>query len=83
VKSNSSSVLRAGKRAALILLSPPWDSLEATSVEQGLGEAFVAPLLLARPFGELRQGAGGGRGLQGTEQVGELGGLGHAGISAS
>jgi hypothetical protein len=33
VKSNSSSVLRAGKRAALIRLSPPWLSLEATSVD--------------------------------------------------
>jgi hypothetical protein len=33
VKSNFSSVLRAGKRAALMRDSPPWDSLEATSVE--------------------------------------------------
>jgi excisionase family DNA binding protein len=33
VKSNSSSVLRAGKRAALMRLSPPCDSREATSVE--------------------------------------------------
>jgi hypothetical protein len=33
VKSNSSSVLRAGKRAALIRDSPPWLSREATSVE--------------------------------------------------
>jgi hypothetical protein len=32
-ESNSSSVLRAGKRAALILVSPPWLSLDATSVE--------------------------------------------------
>jgi hypothetical protein len=51
--------------------------------EQGLGEAFVAPLLLARPFGELGQRAGGGRRLELAEQVGQLGGLGHAGISWS
>ncbi len=33
VKSNSSRVLRAGKRAALIRFSPPWHSREETSVE--------------------------------------------------
>ena len=38
VKSNSSSVLRAGKRAALILLSPPWDSREATSADPLVAE---------------------------------------------
>ncbi len=32
--------------------------------EQRLGEALVAPLLLARPLGELRQRPGGGRRLQ-------------------
>jgi hypothetical protein len=32
VKSNSSSVLRAGNRAVLIRPSPPWLSLEDTSV---------------------------------------------------
>ena len=31
-KSNSSSVLRAGKRAARIRASPPWASREAYSV---------------------------------------------------
>jgi hypothetical protein len=51
--------------------------------EQRLGEALIAPLLLAGPGGELRQRPGGGRRLQGPEQVGELGGLGHAGISWS
>jgi hypothetical protein len=33
VKSNSSSVLRAGKRAALMRLSPPWLSRDETSEE--------------------------------------------------
>jgi hypothetical protein len=33
VKSNSSRVLRAPKRAALMRFSPPWDWREATSVE--------------------------------------------------
>ncbi len=33
VKSNSSSVLRAGKRAALIRDSPPWLSRDETSVD--------------------------------------------------
>jgi hypothetical protein len=51
--------------------------------QQGFGEALVAPGLLARPLGELRQRPGGGRRLQLAEQVGELGGLRHAGISWS
>jgi hypothetical protein len=51
--------------------------------QQRLAEALVAPVLLARPLGELRQGAGGGRRLELAEQVGELGRLGHAGISSS
>jgi hypothetical protein len=51
--------------------------------QQGLGEALVAPLLLAGALGELGQRAGGGRRLELPEQVGELGGLGHAGISWS
>jgi hypothetical protein len=33
VKSNSSSVLRAGKRAALFRDSPPWLSRDETSVD--------------------------------------------------
>src|SRR3954454_3991018 len=51
--------------------------------EQGFGEALVAPALFARPLGEPGQRAGGGRGLERPAQVGELGGLGHAGIRAS
>ena len=41
--------------------------------EQRLGEALVAPLLLAGALGELRQRPGGGRRLQRAEQVRELG----------
>ena len=33
VKSNSSKLLRAGKRAALMRPSPPWLSREATRIE--------------------------------------------------
>jgi len=51
--------------------------------EQGLGEALVAPFLLARPLGQPGQRPGGGRRLQRPEQVGQLRGLGHAGISRS
>ena len=43
--------------------------------EQDLGEALIAPLLLARTLGELGQRARGGRRLQCPEQVRELGGL--------
>ena len=54
--------------------------------EQRLGEALIAPLLLARALGELRQRARGGRRLERAEQVRELGGLalmpGSAGRSA-
>ena len=65
MKSNSSSVLRAGKRAALILLSPPWRLPRGDlGREQRLGEALVAPLLLAGPLGQLGQRPGGGRRLQ-------------------
>ena len=84
LKSNSSSVLRAGKRAGLIRPSPPCASREATSVaQQRLGEALVAPLLGACALGQLRQRPGGGRRLQRAEQVGELGLLCSCGISAS
>ena len=52
--------------------------------EQHLGEALIAPLLLAGPVSQRRQRPGGGRCFQRPEQVRELGrGLGHAGISAS
>ena len=47
VKSNSSSVLRAGNRAALIRPSPPCASREwVLGRKQRLGEALIAPLLL-------------------------------------
>jgi hypothetical protein len=51
--------------------------------EQDFGEALIAPLLLARAVGELRQGAGGGRRFERPEQVRELSGRAHAGINAS
>src|SRR5262249_70758 len=51
--------------------------------EREVGEPFVAAGLLPRPLGERRQRPGGGRGLQGAEEVRELRGLAHAGIKAS
>jgi hypothetical protein len=52
--------------------------------EQRLGEALIAPGLLAGAVGEHRQRARGGRRLDRAEQVRELGGgLGHAGINWS
>ena len=51
--------------------------------EQDLGEPLVAPRLLPRPLGERRQRPRRGRRLQRAEQVRELGGLAHAGISPS
>jgi hypothetical protein len=51
--------------------------------EQDLGEPLVAPRLLPRSFRERRQRSGGGRRLQRAEQMSELGGLAHAGISWS
>ena len=69
-----------GLDAALAAVALPGGDLGR---EQDLGEALIAPLLFAGAVGELRQGAGGGRRLQRAEQVRELGGLGHAGISAS
>jgi hypothetical protein len=51
--------------------------------EHRLEEALVRPALLAGPLGQVGNGAGGGRRLQGAEEVGELGGLAHAGISSS
>jgi hypothetical protein len=52
-------------------------------LKQRLGEALVAPVLLAGPLGQLRQRPRGRRRLQRPKQVGELGGFGHAGIRAS
>jgi len=69
-----------GLDAALAAVALPGGDLGR---EQAFGEALVAPLLLARALGELRERAGGGRRLQGPEQVRELAGLGHAGISWS
>jgi hypothetical protein len=51
--------------------------------EQCFGEPLVAPLLLPRSLGQLRQRPRRCRRFQGAEQVGELGLLAHAGISAS
>ena len=75
VKSNSSSVLRAGNRAALIR------DLAAVAVagwrprsEQDRGdELLIAPLLLAGAVGEHRQRPGRGGGFELAEQVRELG----------
>jgi hypothetical protein len=51
--------------------------------EQRFGETLVAPLLGARPLGQLGQRVCCRRGFQRPEQVGELGLAAHAGISAS
>ena len=52
--------------------------------EQRLGEALIAPLLLAGAVGQHRQRARRGRRLQRSEQVRQLrGGSAHAGIRAS
>src|SRR5262249_9406032 len=51
--------------------------------EQELGEPLVAPRLLPRPFGQGGQRPRSGRRLQRAEQVRELRGLAHAGISRS
>jgi hypothetical protein len=51
--------------------------------EQRLGEALVAPVLLARSIGQLRQRSRRGWRLERPEQVCKLGGLRHAGISRS
>jgi hypothetical protein len=73
-KSNSSIVLRAGKRAALM---PGLAAVAVAAVDlglqQGRGELLIAPLLGAGAVGELGQRPGGGRRLEGTEQVRELG----------
>jgi len=52
-------------------------------LQQRFREALVAPLLLPRALGQLRQRPGRGRRFQRPEQVRELGLRGHAGISAS
>ena len=51
--------------------------------EHRLEELLVRPLLFAGPLGELGRRSGRGRRLERAEEVGELGGLAHAGISAS
>jgi hypothetical protein len=51
--------------------------------EHGLQEALVGPGLLARPLRERPNRTGGRRRLQGAEDVRELRGLAHAGISRS
>lgn len=48
MKSNSSRVLRAGNRAALIRFSPPWLSREATSVESTASRNFSCDQLSSR-----------------------------------
>jgi hypothetical protein len=51
--------------------------------EQDLGEPLVAPRLLPRPLGQRGQRPCRRRRLQGAEEMRELRGLAHAGISAS
>ena len=68
-KSNSSSVLRAGNRAALILLWPPWLSRLSVSVFSRAAELLEGPFLGAGSIGEVGQGAGGGRRFELAEQV--------------
>ncbi len=76
VKSNSSSVLRAGKRRRLdSRLAAVGLARGNLGREQRLGEAFIAPGLRAGPLGELRQRPRRRRGLEAAKQVGELGGL--------
>src|SRR5215217_6080148 len=55
-----------GLDAALAAMALPGGDLGR---EQDLGEALIAPLLLARTLGQLRQRAGGGRRLERPEQV--------------
>ena len=69
-----------GLDAALAAVALPGGDLGR---QQGFGEALIAPLLLACTVGELGQRSGGGRRLERPEQVRELAGLAHAGISWS
>jgi len=69
-----------GLDAALAAVALPGGDLGR---EQRLGEALVAPLLLARPLGELRKCPRRRRRLEGAEQVRQYRGLRHAGIRAS
>jgi hypothetical protein len=69
-------------------LDPPFAAVTVARghlrCEQRLGEALIAPLLLARAVGQLRQRPRGGWGLQRAEQVRQLrGGPAHAGINWS
>jgi hypothetical protein len=73
-KSNSSIVLRAGNRAALMRgLAAVAVATVDLGLEQHLGEALVAPLLLARAVGELGQRPRRGRRLERPEQMRQLG----------
>ncbi len=65
VKSNSSRVLREGKRAALMRASPPWDSREEISVESTASRKRSRdPGLLAGALNKLRHASSCGRRLQ-------------------
>ncbi len=55
----------------------------ALGSKERLGEALVAPFLCAGAFDELRQRTRRGRRLERAEEVTELGGRGHAGMSRS
>jgi hypothetical protein len=79
VKSNSSSVLRAGEPGrADAALAAVRLARGLLGREQRLGEALVAPLLVTGALGELWQRPRGGRRLQRAEQMRELGGGAHA-----
>jgi hypothetical protein len=74
VKSKSSRVLVAGKRAALTRAAPPWLSRELTSSVRDRGEIrLVIPALVASPLGEpSTDGLDPGR-LESSRQVRKLG----------
>jgi hypothetical protein len=84
LKSNSSSVLRAGEAGGHdAQLAAGGLARGDLGLEQRLDEALVAPLFLAGAVGELGQRSGGGGCLELSEQVGEFGLATHAGIRAS
>ena len=67
MKSNSSIVLRAGKRAALMRVAAVTVAAVGFGFQERGGELLVAPLLGASAIGELGQRAGRGRRLEDAE----------------
>jgi len=84
LKSNSSRVFLAGKRAWRMRASPPWLSrADNLGGQQQLHKPLIAPLLGAGAVGQLGQRPGRGGRLERPEQVREFGRRTHAGISWS